>query len=338
MTSDEQLPGFLLQACRRAFGGRAEMVISDLKPISDGWECEVWSFDLESREDGAPRCDGLALRIYPGEGGPAKAAREFAAMRQLYRQGYPVPQVFCLDRDDAGRPIVIMERIEGRLLGQVIATSLQEEQERLLGRFCRLFVDLHSLDWRPFVSDPDSFRPEGCVSRWLEEARAFIDRFGATEAVPVLDWLCTQAANVRSVRPAVTHLDFHPWNILLRSDGAAFVIDWTQAGVTDPRFDLAWTLLLTEGSLGHEARDYVLARYEHLAGCRAEDLAFFEAAAAAKRVFSIWLSFRVGPEALGMRPEAIQLMAQSSHHLRSAYALLRERTGLRLLAVEELIP
>ncbi len=337
MTSDEQLPGFLLQACRRAFGDRAEMVISDLRPISDGWECEVWSFDVETREDGELHRKGLILRIYPGEAGPAKAAREFAAMRQLCQQGYPVPQVFCLDRDDAGRPVVIMERVDGRLLGQVLIASPREEAERLVNRFCLLFADLHRLDWQPFVSGPDRFRPEDCVERWPQEARGLLDRFGVTEAAPVLDWLATEASRVRSAFPAVTHLDFHPWNILLRPDGAVSVIDWTQAGVTDYRFDLAWTLLLAEGSLGREARDYILGTYERLRGVPTEDLAFFEAAAAAKRVLSIWLSFRLGPEVLGMRPEATQLMAQSSYHLRSAYALLQERTGLRLPAVEELI-
>lgn len=337
MTAHGPLPAFLLNACRRAFADRPDMAITDLRPISDGWECEVWSFDMETREDGRLRRQGLILRIYPGEAGPVKAAREFGAMRQLYRQGYPVPQVFGLDRDDSGRPAVIMERVDGRLLGQVLVSSSREEAERLVNRFCQLFVDLHGLDWQPFVSDPDRFRPEDCVKRWPEEARDLLDRLGVTEAAPVLDWLATEAARVRSAFPAVTHLDFHPWNILLRPDGVAFVIDWTQAGVTDYRFDLAWTLLLAEASLSREARDYILAAYERLRGAPTEDLDFFEAAAAAKRVLSIWLSFRLGPEALGMRPEATRLMAQSSYHLRTAYASLRERTGLRLPAVEALI-
>ena len=151
------------------------------------------------------------------------------------------------------------------------------------------------------------------------------------------DVLQAHAPGIRSVRAAVTHLDFHPWNILVRPGGAAFVIDWTQAGVTDYRLDLAWTLLLTGASLGPEARDLVLGEYERIAGAPLEDLAFFEAAAAAKRVLSIWISLRLGPERLGMRGGAEDLMRRDWHHLRCAYALLRERTGLSLPSVEALI-
>ncbi|MDI7274467.1 MAG: phosphotransferase [Anaerolineae bacterium] len=337
MAGDALLADALLAACRRAFPRRTGLALSPLLPISDGWECEVSSFDLESREGGEPRRDGLILRVYPGSDGAAKAAREFGAMRQLHRAGYPAPQVFWLEMEGWGRPFVVMERIDGRSLGQVIAASSAAERGRLLSRFCRMFVELHALDWRPFLPDPVLFQPRGCVALWVEQARDFVDRLRVPEARPVMDWLQAHAPGIRGVRAAVTHLDFHPWNILVRPDGAAFVIDWTQAGVTDYRLDLAWTLLVTGASLGSEARDLVLGEYERIAGAPVEDLAFFEAAAAAKRVFSIWISLRLGPERLGMRGGAEDLMRRDWHHLRSAYALLQERTGLSLPSVEALI-
>ena len=120
-------------------------------------------------------------------------------------------------------------------------------------------------------------------------------------------------------------------------DGSATVIDWTQIQVSDPRFDLAWTLMLVGAAEGWQWRDRILAEYERLAGAPIQELEWFEVAACGKRLFSVVVSLAAGPEALGMRPEAVELMRQQFGALRNVYQLFMIRTGLRLREVERLL-
>jgi len=106
---------------------------------------------------------------------------------------------------------------------------------------------------------------------------------------------------------------------------------------SDPRFDLAWTLMLVGAAEGWEWRDRILAEYERLAGAPIEELEWFEVAACGKRLFSVVVSLAAGPEALGMRPEAVELMRQQFGALRNVYQLFVARTGLRLRDVERLL-
>jgi aminoglycoside phosphotransferase (APT) family kinase protein len=128
----------------------------------------------------------------------------------------------------------------------------------------------------------------------------------------------------------VTHGDYHPWNILCPTPERLVVIDWTSAEIFDFRFDLAWTLLLIASTLGPEARERVLAGYEQARGAPVHDLAFFDVMAATRRLGDIIISLRHGAEAMGMRPGAEALMAGENPHLRAAYALLIDRTGLTI--------
>jgi aminoglycoside phosphotransferase (APT) family kinase protein len=131
-------------------------------------------------------------------------------------------------------------------------------------------------------------------------------------------------------------MDYHPYNILLRCDGAAFVIDWTSAQVSDYRLDLAWTLLLMSTYGNPEARDLVLREYERIAGHEAEQIEFFEVAACLRRLVTIHISLSAGAETMGMRAGAEDAMADSDH-IAKVYALLQERTGIRIAEIEQLL-
>jgi aminoglycoside phosphotransferase (APT) family kinase protein len=212
------------------------------------------------------------------------------------------------------------------------ATS-DAERERLLQLFCRLLVDLHRLDWRPFVSEPDQPHAQEAANRWVAEMRELSRSLGVSDFDEALAWLEEHASRVQTVGLSLLHWDFHPWNVLLRPDGTPAVVDWTSAAVSDARFDLAWTLLLTQASRGPALRDAVLAEYERLSG-PVSDLGYFEAAACLRRIASIVISLSMGSEVFGMRAGAEEQMRRNLGHLATAYALFQERTGLRLPAAE----
>jgi aminoglycoside phosphotransferase (APT) family kinase protein len=300
--------------------------VLELREISDGWENEVYSFALAEEASAAPVREDLILRIYPGSNGSRRAAREFDAMRRLRQVGYPVPQVLWLELETSWleRPFVIMEKIPGRSGDQVFLASSAERQQELVALFCRLLVELHGLEWQSVVPDAPLPAEEtaAIMQRELSRAQAYCASLQQHEFGAVFEWLRDRFSQVRWGRPCLVHRDYHGGNILLRDDGAAFVIDWGNLQVSDRRSDLGWTLILQE--------------YERIAGCRMEDLDYFDVAACLRRLSDISGSLDQGAERLGMRPGAERLMRNASH-IRSVYAILLERTGIRIPRIEALL-
>jgi len=86
------------------------------------------SADLEY---GQARRDGLILRLYPGADAREKSAREHRSLRLLRKAGYPVPETFLLRIDDSpfGKPVVIMERVDGEDLWPRLFRAPGEESD-----------------------------------------------------------------------------------------------------------------------------------------------------------------------------------------------------------------
>ena len=316
-------------------GGR----VLNLQRITSGWESDVYSFDLER---GQART-GLILRIYPGDDAREKSAREYRSLRLLRDAGYPVPETFLLRIDDSlfGKPVVIMERVDGGDLWPLLARASGEESDRLLTLFCGLFVRLHALDWRPFADSAllpvDQDNPRAVIEGLLRWFRAEVEASSMRGFLPVADWLESRLPTVSNCRLARVHFDFHPGNILLRTDGSPVVIDWTGPEVLDPRFDLGWTLLLTGAYMGVEWRERILREYERLSGKVLEDMDFFDAANCARRLRDVTMSVMLGADAMGMRPGAEQMMREQMPATRWVYALLLQHTGIRVPEVEAML-
>jgi aminoglycoside phosphotransferase (APT) family kinase protein len=325
------------------FPTKQEVRISDLINIAAGWESEIYSFAVEHGPAQERQREELILRIYPGDDAHAKSAREFHGMSQLHQAGYPVPHVLVLERENSpfgGKPFVVMEKVEGQVLWPLLFGSTKKKQQELLTLFCELFVQLHALEWRPFVGDLEQYDTEDpyvFVDQWLNLVHDILTRFSLTGFFPIVEWLEARRDELFCPRPSPVHLDFHPNNILLCSDGSAAVIDWGHIDVSDPRFDLAWTLVLVSSYEGAEWRDRILHEYEHLAGTNMEQIECFEVFACIKRLVSVVVSLLDGPEKLGMRPDAVTMMKQQMGATKRVYDLLLERTGIRIGEVEKLL-
>jgi aminoglycoside phosphotransferase (APT) family kinase protein len=313
--------------------------VHDLQAISGGWENEVYSFALAHSAAGSVQ-EELILRIYPGSDAPRKSAREFDAMCRLREVGFPVPEMHRLELDTAwlGRPFVIMEKIPGRSVDAVFEAASTEKRQELLSLFCRLMVDLHALDWRSVITDGSLAAGDtlALMQRELSGRQASCHSLGQHGFDPVFVWLEERMSQVRWAPPCLTHGDYHGDNVLLRDDGAPFVIDWGNIRVSDRRSDLAWTLLLSSSYGAPEMRAPILQEYERIAGARMEDMEFFDVAACWRRLFSICGSLDQGADQLGMRPGAEGMM-QNARHIRAVYGLLLERTAVRLPRIDALL-
>jgi len=307
--------------------------ISPVQKIAAGWENEIYAFTLVA--DGQSR--DLILRVFPGQGALGKAEREFRGMRHLYGVGFPVPEVIALESTRFERPAIIMERIPGQTLGQVLAQAAETEQAEYVARICTLFARLHEQDWRPLVGHPEPYTDENAANRLLlERYRQIVAQTGMNCALPVVDWVAAQTLPLKCPQPSIVHQDFHPENLLWTGHDLK-VIDWTAIGVYDRRIDIAWTLLLAGASEGTAVRDQLLQLYENAAGIRIQAIEIFEALACVRRFNDLWQALRQGGASWGLRPETVTAMRSQAANYEQQYVQLRTITGLRIPEIEELL-
>jgi aminoglycoside phosphotransferase (APT) family kinase protein len=313
-----------LQAyCRQAFDQAGD--IENLQPLSDGWESELWSFRFAGRD--------IVLRMLVGEQSREKSELESSVLEGLSRTEYPVPTVYATEPDTSvlGQPFMLMERLEGSVLGETLRTK-PGSAPGLLERFIKLFVELH---------DPGLIERAGIglvatsVEMAMSQAENAINDLDIDEFSPVVEWLKARMDGISLLPLSLTHNDYHPHNVLLRTDGGLVVIDWTSAQLTDLRFDLGWAVMLANANVGTQARRLLLGGYESLRGSRIRDMEFFEAWANARRLVDIVVSIRDGAERLGMRPAAVERMRERQAHIRPAQRL-EQLTGIRIDSVEAL--
>ena len=325
----------------QSYGAQGSPVAAGLTNISAGWESDVYAFCLTVGPEVDRRQQELILRIYPGEDADRKAQDEYRALALLHQMDYPVPEVYRLETDHAwfGRPFIIMEKIEGGTLWPMIFDGPEEEQQKYLSLYCGLMLQLHRLDWRPYV--PEEAQKVGDPLQYarkeLDRARWHLDKFDIAEFAPFLEWLEVRLPGVPCERASVAHMDFHPENILIQPDGTPQVIDWTSADITDARFDLAWSLMLIESYKGAEWRSRVRAEYERQAGSPLVGMDFFDVYACLRRLFSVVVSLKAGAGALGMRPGAEQLMKAQREPMKIVAACLQRITGLVAFDIDRLL-
>ncbi|HXF61736.1 MAG TPA: phosphotransferase family protein [Caldilineaceae bacterium] len=312
---------------RAYYGPNAQ--VSELTVLSNGWESDVYGFRLQAGAQ-EQRC---VLRCYFGREAAQTARREAAALRVLAGAGYPVPEVYRVEPEGAtvGRPFLVMSYAPGELLWRRMLGP--DAAPDYLGDFCALLARLHTLPISPDEVD-SALIPRRTAAEQIEFLMGYTERFAVPGFAQAAAWL---RANVQQVRPVAltpVHWDFHPANVLVADERRYCVIDWTQFELTDPRYDLAWTLLLIGTQANWTAAAAVRQGYEALNG-PVEDLVFFEAAASAKRLFAVLVSLMQGAETLGMRPGAEQIMAGQLGPIAHVYQHWLALTSVPLAAAEE---
>ncbi len=314
---------------------RQVLAIEQIQEITSGWESDLVSFVARYASAGLHQQEPLILRMLSGANAAEKAIREFQSIRQLTHAGYPVPQVydFGVSNEPFGAPFLLMERIDGMTLGDAVTTASAAEAHQLLMSFCRLFVQLHQLPWRPFIERSHlayGKNPHRFVDRWLTETARRLTLLPDLDLTALLGWIEAHRSNLGCLAPTPTHNDFHGNNLLARADGSCVVIDWTGFAISDPRFDLAWTLVL-HGSFGGETlREQTLQGY--LAHCDEPVVALdaFEVMACIRRLLDAAISIQSGAQASGMRADAIHAMAAQAPTFLRVYERLTTLTGLQV--------
>lgn len=325
-------PETLAADLQRYLGQNA--LVRDVTNLSMGWESDVYGFVLENVATG--HAGARVLRLYFGEHGAYTAGREAAALRLLRRAGYPVPEVMTAESGAAalGRPFLIMGRAQGELLWSPMLLPGAPQAQAHMTRFCGLLAQLHRLDWAALPAAELARLPRRDVAGQLAFLGEIARRYPLAGIDAGMSWLVARQDAVAAAPLGLIHWDFHPANVLFAPPDQYTVIDWTQAEVCDPRFDLAWTLVLVGTQASWDAADRIRAGYAAQGGATTADLDYFVAAACLKRLVSVLIALAHGAERLGMRPSAEAIMTQHLDRIAQVYRRWLEITGLRLAEAE----
>ncbi len=324
---------YLENVLRRDHPSRKKVQVHNLTEIEGGWETSVYSFELTYQDTGGPVSEKLVLKVHPGPLGASQAAGEYYVMRAISDRGVRVPAV-VLQVDDApgfGGSIVIMERVAGRDLKSALSTSLD-----LIPGMARQLVRLHQLS--PQVVSEETgvlVARDGFVAPDPAALEDAVHRFGLTDFRSLLQWF--NGTSPTTVAPSVLHNDFHPENIIVPHGGSGLVIiDWSHAGIGDPRTDLAWSAFWTGVMSGRRARSELVTAYGELSGGEIPDLEYFEALTLGARLLTIatWLQGSVEPPVPKITREAIR--GQYKPTVLTVYHRLEAITGVRIPELERL--
>jgi aminoglycoside phosphotransferase (APT) family kinase protein len=163
-------------------------------------------------------------------------SREHEVLRALAGSRLPVPRVLDyaeFNTEDRREAWLVMSRLDGRSLWSEIVEANPKRRADLLGRLGELLKRLHATP----------------VPRVLAAGTPWMDRMleKARENLVWCDGTAELLADLHRRRPqpvpsVLIHGDLALDNVLIASDGAMSLIDWSGGDEGDPRCDLALAL------------------------------------------------------------------------------------------------
>ncbi len=187
----------------------------ELELLAEGRTAEVFAYG-EGRVLKLDRPDWNGLSEFEG-----------TVLARLVEAGLPVARPHGTVTVE-GRSGLVLDRVEGPSLLDVLLASGAEQAEQLAERFAALQLQINAM---AIAGLPD------LVPRLRREVEDSVpDAALRTELLAVL-------AELDDGTRGVCHFDFHPMNVLTGSDGWV-VIDWLTVASGPPAADLARTLVL----------------------------------------------------------------------------------------------
>jgi aminoglycoside phosphotransferase (APT) family kinase protein len=163
----------------------------------------------------------LAIRLFR-EGQREVCANECAAMTRARSAGIPAPEIIATGAVEGRFPAMAVEWAPGELLGETLlarprlARRLGYITGTLLARIHDILGDQHDqqLDNDTWIGRGTARDPE----------------------------LAARLDEIASPAKSLLHLDYHPFNIVVRGSKVTGVLDWTNTTYGDPRADVARTV------------------------------------------------------------------------------------------------
>jgi aminoglycoside phosphotransferase (APT) family kinase protein len=205
-------------------------------PIRGGYDTQIFAFRLTSVAP--PAFSGpLILRILRPLHPPTRLFRERAVQNALAMLGYPAPRVLAASANPVplGGAFLVMERMPGRPM-------LEVRKWGIAAVLVRMQLWLHDLDvdgLRRAVDQEGGGDLPSFDGLLADLGRRVADRpmEGLARA---MRWL-HEKRPPEPTHPVMCHGDFHPQNILMSGAAVTGVLDWPNAVLADPAYDVAAT-------------------------------------------------------------------------------------------------
>ena len=209
-----------LALCRR-YGLRE---IQRVTPVRQGTVAQVWRVSAPSGE--------VVIRTLTDR---AQGEREFSICRHLARQGFhQTPSILTAD---GGAPAVEQDGTWYQLQQYRPGVRPDPARPGVPGEIARTAARLEAAleDHPPIVCPDDRFD----LSTVWAEARQGWPQLGLPLPLAQADREVRRLADAPAHASQVIHGDMGLWNLLLSPDGAVWVIDFGEARMGDPYFDIA---------------------------------------------------------------------------------------------------
>jgi len=306
--------------------------IQDFIPLPGGADHIMYTFNLIDGKVIQPS----VLRLFKW---PDAAGFEYKVMETLGHNNIPVPKVFILENDAnyLGSPFLIIEKIKGNSLANVIASKLaadaswftSPESTSLCQQYAELLASIHRLDSQGLglaFLKPSKWSIETIVASFsspvnLELAARF------EEIKKLFEWCL--ASVPKSVNPerVILHGDYHPNNVMVYGDEILAVIDWTDICLGETAIDVGWANLIFY-MLGAEALiNPFITEYKRSSGRELADLALYEVIAGLRLLVNLFTAMSVGSLNNNVRPEVVAAM-DINKNLSRLFGFIYQKTGI----------
>jgi aminoglycoside phosphotransferase (APT) family kinase protein len=203
-------------------------------PLTGGYWAVLYGFRLAH---GPQELSGdLVVRVMPTD--EEHCRREALMQAAAAGAGFPAPRIHLTGGPDAGlgRPFIIMDRAPGGTLAGGLGWR---DKARAVLRMPVLLAEtmarLHALDPAAASNAPAAVG----VAAVLEELAERIQPLGLDPFASALAWLHEHRPVERN--RVICHGDLHPFNLVIVNGRASALLDWTNAVLADPAFDVAYT-------------------------------------------------------------------------------------------------
>ncbi|MEK4042120.1 aminoglycoside phosphotransferase family protein [Paenibacillus sp. FSL H8-0048] len=219
-------------------------------PMKGGLEAEVCSITLPDTK--------LVLKIWNRESRP-DVPIQYQVLEQLFRQGCAVSRPYAWGLDAEGHQVLLTSS-GGMPVKKVNAASLAAIAANLLDVH-KLEIDSSGSLKVPAYDFADYFFPA-----WAEQ--------------PEIQTLAQELAERGKLTAhQLIHGDYHLGNIL-EDSGRFIIIDWTNVQLDDPRYDIAWSMLLFRVYLTERNASVYRSAFAAKSSYSQAELELFEALAA----------------------------------------------------------
>ncbi|OMF89464.1 aminoglycoside phosphotransferase family protein [Paenibacillus sp. FSL R7-0337] len=218
--------------------------------MKGGLEAEVHRITLPDTK--------LVLKIWNRESRP-DISIQYQVLEQLFRQGCAVSRPYAWGLDAEGHQ-VLLTSFDGIPVKKVNADSLTAIAANLLNVH-KMEIDSSSSLKVPAYDFADYFFPA-----WAEQ--------------PEIRTLAQELAEqAKLTSHQLIHGDYHLGNIL-EASGTFTIIDWTNVQLGDPRYDIAWSILLFRVYLSERNASVYRSAFAATSSYSPAELELFEALAA----------------------------------------------------------